>query len=62
MLALDLDRWEAWRQSAARHDVLGPDLVRLVVEIDEIAGRNIYCADAEAHLARIDPVEIDQLL
>jgi len=36
MLAFDLDRREAWRQRAARHDVLGPDRVRGRVEIDDL--------------------------
>ena len=33
-----------------------------VVEIDEVAGADVDGADAEAHLAGVDAVEIDQAL
>ena len=42
--------------------MLGSDRVRFVVEIDEIAGAHFHGADAQAHLTRIDAVEIDQPL
>src|SRR5690242_12684560 len=60
VFALDLGRRKARRQRAARHHVLRADLVRAVIEIDEVAGAHVYSADAEAHFARIDAVEIDQ--
>ena len=61
-LALDLDRRKAGRKRAARHHVLGSDRMRFVVEVDEIAGAHVHRADAEAHLAGIDPVEVDKPL
>ena len=36
--------------------------MRFVVEVDEIAGAHVHRADAEAHLAGIDPVEVDKPL
>ena len=36
--------------------------MRFVVEVDEIAGAHVDGADAEAHLAGIDPVEVDKPL
>ena len=60
--AFDLHRRKAGRQRSARHHVLGPDRVRGVIEIDEIAGAHVHGADAEAHPARIDPVEVDKPL
>ena len=36
--------------------------MRLVVEVDEIAGAHVHRACAEAHLAGIDPVEVDKPL
>ena len=60
IFAFDLDGREAGRQRAARHHVLGADRVRRVVEIDEVAGANVDRADAEAHFAGIDPVEVDE--
>ena len=61
-LALDLDRRKAGRKRSARHHVLGSDRMRFVVEVDEIAGAHVHRADAEAHLAGIDPVEVDKPL
>ncbi len=61
-LAVDLGGGKARRQRAAGHDMGGGDLVRLVVEIGEVAGPDVGGADAEAGLARIDPVEIHQAL
>ncbi len=40
--------------------MLEGDLVRRGVEINEVAGADIDRADAKAHLAGIDAVEIDQ--
>src|SRR5579871_3187851 len=40
--------------------MLGSDDMRLIVEVDEIAGSNVHGPHAEAHLARIDAVEVDQ--
>ena len=54
ILAVDLGRREARRQRAAGDDMRRADLVRGAVEIDEVAGPDVDCADAEAHLARID--------
>ncbi len=36
--------------------------MRFVVEVDEIAGAHVHGADTEAHLAGIDPVEVDKPL
>ena len=47
---------------AARQHVLGTDRMRLVVEVDEIAGAHVHRACAEAHLAGIDPAEVDKPL
>jgi hypothetical protein len=60
--ALDLDGRKAGRKRSACHHVLGSDRMRFIVEIDEIASAHVHCADAQAHLARIDAVEIDQPL
>ncbi len=62
VLALDLDRRKGRRQGAARHHVLGADAVGGVVEIDEVSGRHVDRTDAEARLAGVDPIEIDQPL
>ena len=62
MLALDLHRRKAGRQGAAGHHVLRPDHVHLCIEIAEISGADIDRADAEAHFAGIDAVEIDEPL
>jgi len=62
VLAVDLDRWETRRQGAARHDVLRPDPMGLVVEVDEVPGFDVDRADAESLLLGIDAVEVDQLL
>ena len=40
----------------------GPDVMGLGIEVGEIAGTDVHCADAEAHQARIDAVEIHQPL
>jgi hypothetical protein len=40
--------------------VLRPDGVGRVVEIDEVAGRHVDGADAEADVARVDAVEVHQ--
>ena len=61
-LVFHLDGGEGGRQGAAGHHVLGADHVRLVVEIGEVAGAHVHRADAEAHLARVDAVEIHQPL
>src|SRR5947207_1796452 len=62
VLALDLDRGKSGRQCTARHHVLRADAVRCRVEIGDVAGADVYRADAEAHGAAVDPVEIDQPL
>ena len=36
--------------------------MRLVVEVDEIAGAHVHRACAEAYVAGIDPVEVDKPL
>ena len=56
----DLDRREAGRKRSAGHHVLGPDRMRFIVEVDEIARPYVHCADAEAHSAGIDAVESQQ--
>jgi hypothetical protein len=61
-LALDLHRRKAGRKRSARQHVLGPDRMRFIVEVHEIAGAHIHRADTEAHLAGIDPVEVDKPL
>ena len=62
IVAVDLDRRESRRQRARRHDMLGPDLLLRIVEIDEVAGGDIHRADAEPRRLRIDAVEIHQPL
>jgi hypothetical protein len=57
---LDLDRWKRRLKRARGHDVLGPDLLLLGVEIDEIAGPHIDRADAKL-VAIIQKIEIDEL-
>jgi len=47
---------------SARHHVLGSDRMGFVIEVDEIAGAHVHRADAEAHVAGIDPVEVDKPL
>ena len=42
--------------------MLGPNLVRAVVEIDEIAGGDVDRANAETHFAGVDAVEVDEAL
>ena len=61
MLALDLDG-EAGGQRSARHDMFGSNDVRVVVEIDEVAGGNVDRADAKTHFSGIDAVEVSQPL
>ena len=41
---------------------LGANLMPFSVEVDEIAGPHVDCANTEAHAAGIDPIEIDQTL
>src|SRR5262249_31094620 len=53
---------EAGRQRSRSGDVFEADFVRLGVEIGEVATADIDRADAEAHLAGIDAIEIDQPL
>src|SRR5262249_61640291 len=60
--AAHLDGGTAGRRSAARHDVLGPDLVGVRIEIDEVAAADVDGADGKAHLAGIDAVEVDEPL
>src|SRR6476620_4746093 len=47
VLAVDLDRWEAWRQCAARHDGLGAHCNFCTVEIDELSGPHIDRTNAQ---------------
>ena len=61
-LAVHLDGGTAGRQRAARHDVLGPDLVAGRIEIDEVAAADVDGADGKAHLAGVDAVEVDEPL
>ena len=60
--AVDPNRREAGRQRARSGDMFVVDFVRRGVEIGEVAAADIDCADAEAHLAGIDAIEIDQPL
>ena len=62
IIAVDLDRGEARRQRARGDDVLGYDLRRGIVEIDEVAGLHVHSAHAEVHLLRVDAVEVDKAL
>ena len=61
-LLVDHDRREARRQGAARHDVLGADLLLGGVEILHIAGAHLHRAHAQAHGAGIQQIEIDELV
>src|SRR5262249_2579718 len=58
----DLGRRETRRQRTRGGDMFESDLVRGVVEIGEIAAAHFDRADAKAHLAGIDTLEIDQTL
>ena len=60
MFALDFGGRKTRRQGTARHDMFHADIMRGVVEIDEIAGSHIHRADAETGNAGIDEVEIHQ--
>jgi hypothetical protein len=40
----------------------GTDLFGGIVEVGEVAGADVHGADAQAHLARVDAVEVDQAL
>jgi hypothetical protein len=60
--AVDFHCREAGWESAARHDMLGPNAYLSVVEVSEIPGAHIDCRDAKAGLARVDAVKIDSLL
>src|SRR6266567_1683392 len=61
--ALDDNRRKPGRQRAARHDVLGLDLLCLIVEIDRVAGVKIHGANAHADAGlAVEQAEIDQLL
>src|SRR5262245_45616797 len=62
VFALDLGCRESRRQRAARYRVLRADRVRRRVEIDEVTGADVHRTDAEAHLAGIDPIEVDESL
>jgi len=62
VLAFDLNRREARRQRRARHDVLRtkPPLAR--VEVDRVALADVGRADAQARMAGVEEVEIDEPL
>src|SRR5208283_3972086 len=60
MLALDFGGGKAGRQGAARYDMFHADIMRGVVEMDEVAGFHIHRADTETCDAGIDEVEIHQ--
>src|SRR6266567_2411481 len=67
MLALDDNGREPRRQRAGCHDVLRPDLLAQlleleIVEILEVAGGHTHRAEAEPCLQIVDAVEIDQML
>ena len=51
---------ESGRKGAAGHDVRRADATGRIVEKSQISGLHIRCADAEAHGAGVDPVEIDK--
>ena len=61
VFAIDLHCRKAGRQSAAGHDMLGPNGHLSVVEVREIAGAHIYGTDAKADFAGVDAIELDQL-
>src|SRR5580704_7348167 len=61
MLAFDLHRGEPRWQGRTGHDVLRADRVGRGIEIDEVASPHIDRADAQAHTAGVDAIEIDQL-
>src|ERR1700751_2360960 len=60
--AVDLSGGKSWRERAAGHHMRWSDLVCGVVEIDEVPGCDIHGTDAEASGARIDAIEINQVL
>src|SRR6185436_13371288 len=62
IIVADPGRWEAGRQGAGSNDMFVGDLVRFGVEISEVAAADIDRAHAEARLASIDAIEIDQPL
>src|SRR6266536_387828 len=62
LLAFDLDCRKTGRQRAAGHDVLRPDGVSGVVEIDEVAGSDVDRARAEARHPGVESIEIHQTL
>ena len=61
-LAVDLHRVEAGRQRAAGHHVLRADAVFRIVEVGEVARPDVDGADRQAHLARVDAIEVDEAL
>ncbi|ODR90270.1 hypothetical protein A8M32_19230 [Sinorhizobium alkalisoli] len=62
ILALDFDRWETGRKRAGSGDAPRREHRVPVVKIGEIAGFHIDRAEAQAHVAPVDALEIDQPL
>src|SRR5262249_52738233 len=60
-LTINRDGRKAWRQSAARHDMLRTYRLGGGVEILHVACQYLYRADACSHHARVQQVEVDKL-
>jgi hypothetical protein len=60
MLTVDLGRRESLAAASRCDDVVGADLRSIVSKTMLVAALHVGGADAEPHLARIQPVEIDQ--
>jgi hypothetical protein len=60
MFALDFGSGQTRRQRAARHDMFHANIMRGVVEIDEVASAHIHRADAKTGHPAIDEVKIHQ--
>lgn len=61
MLAIDLDRREAWRECAAGAHMVRSNAGLSIVEVNGIACRDVDRAEREAHVALIDEIEVDKL-
>ena len=62
VLSISFHGGKAWRQSAAREDVLRPYLGLRIIEVREIACPDVHGSDAEANFSGINAVEIDKPL
>ena len=62
VLAVDFDGGESRRQSPGSHEMLRSQPAFGGVEIGQVAGADVDRADANAHFARVQPVEVDESL